>query len=83
MIPVLSTVIGNAHSVVIAEYHVIRVIRINPKSMIITTEAEWLGIPCLSTITRAPGSSREHVDDVRVIGIYDDLPVVISRTATD
>jgi hypothetical protein len=68
---------------VIAEDHVVGVIRVDPKSMIIASEAEWAALPRLSTVTRAPGSSREYMDDARVIGIYDDLSVVISRSTTD
>ena len=83
MVPVLCTVVGDSQAMIIAEDHVIRVIRVNPKSMIVTAEAKWAAFPCLSAVTCAPGSSREYVDNVRVIGVYDNLSIVISGTTTD
>ncbi len=82
MVPVLARVPGDAHAVVVAEQHVLRVARIDPQSVVVAAEAERRG-PGLPAVGRVRHADGQHVDMVRIVRVDPHLHVVVARSAAD
>ena len=66
VVPVLPAVVGDPHAVVVAEQHVLRVLRVDPQRVVVAAELER-GRPRLAAVLRLLHADGEDVDVVGVV----------------
>ena len=82
MVPVFPSVPSHAQAVVIAEEHVVAVLGVDPEGVVVAPETEGRD-PGLAAIAAGQHADAEDVNDLVVVGVDDNLAVVISRCAAD
>src|SRR5690606_5327269 len=80
VVPVAAAVVGHAHAVVVTQDHVVRVLGVDPERVVVAAEVPGAA-PGPAAVARDERADGQHVDHVGVVGVDDDLAVVVGRAA--